>query len=132
MQTYHRVHRPIAVVSSVSSQRRQGLLSLRFAVTPNQNLDPNRRQVAPAGVEAVRSYVSYVIESLTALELKEPGSAAFLRSDLLLVWSLLNQHTPDLLRQFLSIEKTSRGADASGSLPTTSTAEKLQATTKND
>lgn len=100
--------------------------TLRFGATPNPNLDPNRRQIPPAGPEAARAYVSYVVESLTELELREPGSAVYLRSDLLSLWPLLNQHAPDLLGQFLAIEKVSRGSDASASLPATSPEDKYR------
>lgn len=102
--------------------------SLRFAVTPNPNLDPNRRQIAQAGSEATRSYLKYVIDSLTGLELREPGCAVTLRSDLLSIWPLVNQHSPDLTGQFLTLEKASRGPEETGSLPTAPQEERYRAT----
>jgi hypothetical protein len=103
-------------------------LSLRFAVSPNPNLDPNRRQIAPAGPEATKAYVSYLIESLTALDAREPGSAVNLRSYLLSIWPLVNQHSPELIGQFLTVEKVSRGADKNASLPTAPEEERYRAT----
>lgn len=92
-------------------------LSLRFAVSPNPNLDPKRRQIAPAGPAATRAYVSYVIDSLTALEYREPGSATRLRSFLLSIWPLVNQLAPDLIGRFLAVEKASRVSGEADSLP---------------
>lgn len=93
-------------------------LSLRFAVSPNPNLDPQRRRIAPAGPAATRAYVSYVIDSLTILENREPGSAAFLRSFLLSIWPLVNQVAPDLAGAFLAVERASRVSGEEDSIPT--------------
>lgn len=103
-------------------------LGLRFAVSPNPYLDPNRRQIGPAGPAATRAYVSYIIESLTTLESREPGSAVSLRSFLLSIWPLVNQHSPELIGQFLTVEKASRGSDENASLPTAPQAEIYRAT----
>ena len=103
-------------------------IGLRFAVSPNSNLDPNQRQIAPAGPTATRAYLSYVIESLTTLESREPGSAASLRSYLLSIWPLMNQYAPDLIGQFLTVEKVSRGSDENAPFPTASQEERGRAT----
>lgn len=93
-------------------------VGLRRAVFPNVNLDPQRRPIPPAGREAVRAYVGYVLESMARLERAEPGSARELRGFLMSVWLPLNQHAPELLPAFMELEKVSRVPGESADLPT--------------
>jgi hypothetical protein len=66
----------------------------------------------------MRAYVGYVIESLGALEQREPGSAIRFRGTLLSVWLPLNQYTPEFLAPFFQLEKLSRRPGEEASLPT--------------
>jgi tetratricopeptide (TPR) repeat protein len=76
--------------------------------------------IQPPGPMVMRAYVGYVIESLGALEQREPGSAIGFRGTLLSVWLPLNQYAPEFLGSFFQVEKLSRRAGEDGSLPTAS------------
>jgi hypothetical protein len=94
--------------------------SLMSLVFPNSIFpDPNKRIPNP-GPAVMRSYVSYVIESLASLEQREPGSIKFNRSVLLSAWLPLKAHAPELTRAFLQLEAASRRAGQDSSLPTQS------------
>ena len=82
---------------------------------PNPNF--NRKEVPPPGRIAVWAYINYVIESMTALEQREPGSAMKLRYFLLLTWPPLKQYAPDLAGAFMQIEALSRGSGDNSELP---------------
>jgi DNA-directed RNA polymerase specialized sigma24 family protein len=75
-------------------------------------------QIQPPGPIVMRAYVSYVIESLGALEQREPGSARRFRGVLLSAWIPLNQYAPELSGAFVQLEKLTRTADEDASLPT--------------
>jgi len=66
----------------------------------------------------MRAYVSYMIESLGALEQHEPGSARRFRAFLLSAWIPLNQYAPELSQAFIQLERLTRTADEDASLPT--------------
>ena len=90
---------------------------LRQLAFPNPNLKPELGRIAPAGTAVIRAYAGYVIESLGALEQREPGSAQLLRDYLLSTWLPLKQHAPELIGAFLELEKLSRRPGESESLP---------------
>jgi hypothetical protein len=68
----------------------------------------------------MRAYVSYVLESLAALEQREPGSLRRSRSVLLSAWLPLNAYAPDLKGAFMQLEALSRTPGKDASLPTQS------------
>jgi tetratricopeptide (TPR) repeat protein len=75
-------------------------------------------QLRPPGPMVMRAYVGYVIESLGALDQREPGSAIRFRGTLLSVWLPLNQYAPEFLGPFFQVEKLSRRAGEETSLTT--------------
>jgi hypothetical protein len=70
--------------------------------------DARYRQTKPPGPEATRAYVGYVIESMTDMERREPGSARRMRGHLADVWELLRRYAPDLTPAFMELERVSR------------------------
>jgi hypothetical protein len=98
-------------------------LVLRWLVFPNSFFpDPNKR-VSNPGPEVMRTYVRYVIESLTAQEQREPGSLPRQRSTLLTAWLPLNQYAPELRERFMQMEALSRTPGKDAALPTQSNEE---------
>lgn len=75
-------------------------------------------KLLPPGPMVVRAYVGYVIESLAALDQREPGSAIKFRGSLLAVWPQLNRYAPELLGPFSQLEKSGRRPGEDASLPT--------------
>lgn len=67
-----------------------------------------RRQTKPPGPEAMRAYLGYLIESMSDLERREPGSARRLRGYLLMAWEPLRRYAPDLTPAFTELERLSR------------------------
>lgn len=110
-----------------SSNASRVYLSLRVSVFPDPFLDPARRKIAQAKPEVIRAYLSFVIDSLTQLEQREPGSAASLRFQLVSIWLPLQQYAPDLISQFMQLEALSRTANQSIGLPTLSDGERNKA-----
>jgi hypothetical protein len=93
---------------------------LSWLMFPNSFFpDPNKRIPDP-GPEAIRAYVSYVIESLTAQEQREPGSLKRSRSVLLSTWLFLNAYAPEFKGRFMQLEALSRIPGKDASLPTQS------------
>lgn len=76
------------------------------------------QQIPPAGPDAIKAYVNYVIESISRMEQNEPGSAQRLRGFLLGVWLPLKQYAPELTGAFMQLERLSRRPSDSSSLPT--------------
>ncbi|MCA1565186.1 MAG: hypothetical protein LC803_06055 [Acidobacteria bacterium] len=103
---------PISMANQTASRT---YFVLGEMVSPNPNF--SRQEVPPPGRAAVRAYVSYVIESMTALEQREPGSAIKLRYFLLLTWLPLKQHAPDLVGAFTQVEVLSRSPGDNSELP---------------
>lgn len=96
---------------------------LRWLVFPNSFFpDPNKR-VSNPGPDVMKTYVRYVIESLTAQEQTEPGSLPRQRSTLLTAWLPLNQYAPELKERFMQLEALSRTPGKDASLPTQSNEE---------
>jgi tetratricopeptide (TPR) repeat protein len=83
-----------------------------------QRVNSKDPQIQSPGPTVMRAYVGYVIESLGALEQREPRSAIRFRGTLLSVWFPLNQYAPELLGPFLQVEKLTRRAGEDASLPT--------------
>lgn len=78
--------------------------------------DSNQR-IPPAGEAAIKTGMSYLIESMSSLEQREPGSAIRFRDMLLSLWLPLKKYTPELTGQFLELEKLSRRPGEDASLP---------------
>ncbi|HEU4714997.1 MAG TPA: hypothetical protein VFS76_25845 [Pyrinomonadaceae bacterium] len=103
--------------------RARGQIVLRWLVFPNSFFpDPNRRVPSP-GPEVMKSYVRYVLETLTAMQQTEPGSLPRERSFLLTAWLPLNQYVPELRERFVQLETLSRTPGKDASLPTKSNEE---------
>jgi len=102
-------------ISTVNQSASRTYFVLGEMVFPNPNL--NRKEIPPAGRIAVRAYINYVIESMTALEQREPGAAMKLRYFLLQTWLPLKQYAPDLTGAFMQVEALSRGSGDSSELP---------------
>jgi hypothetical protein len=75
-------------------------------------------QLRPPGPIVMRAYVGYVIESLGALEQREPGSAIRFRGTLLSAWLPLNEYAPELLGPLSQLERLSRRPGEETSLTT--------------
>jgi hypothetical protein len=91
--------------------------SLRNMVFTNDSFDPRHRQVPPAGPAVIRAYINYVIESMSSLEQREPGSLQNLRGMLMSIWLPLNQYAPELAGPFLALERLGRGPGGRANLP---------------
>jgi hypothetical protein len=74
----------------------------------NRRDDPRYRRIAPPGPEVLRAYAAYVVESLTSLEQREPGSLRHERATLLAAWEPLRRHAPELTPAFMELERLSR------------------------
>src|SRR5882724_316928 len=79
--------------------------------------------ISPPGPAVTRAYVSYVLNSLTSLELQYPGSLTTSRILLIQTYPLLKQYAPELMSQFLDLEQRSRKPGENFSLPTAKTRE---------
>jgi hypothetical protein len=91
--------------------------SLRNIVFTNDSFDPRHRQIPSAGPAVIKAYINYVIESMSSLEQREPGSLQNLRGMLMSLWLPLKQYTPELAGPFLSLEKLSRSSGEVANLP---------------
>lgn len=76
-------------------------------------------RTSPPGPAVMRAYAGYVIQSLGALEGREPGSLAAYRAHLLRAWSPLKQYAPELTADFMVLEQRSRTANETLPLPAT-------------
>ena len=83
-----------------------------------KNVSSKDLQTQPPGPIVMRAYVSYMIESLGALEQREPGSARRFRGVLMSAWIPLNQYAPELSGAFVQLEKFSRRAGDDALFPT--------------
>jgi hypothetical protein len=93
---------------------------LRFLVFPNSFFPDPNKPVAHPGPEVMRAYVRHVVETLSALEQREPGSLPRERSFLLTAWLPLNEYAPELKEQFTQLEVLTRTPGKDASLPTKS------------
>ena len=93
---------------------------LTWLMFPNSFFADPTKRVPDPGPEAIRAYVSYVIESLTVQEQKEPGSLRRARTVLLSTWLFLNAYAPELKGRFMQLEALSRTPGKDASLPTQS------------
>lgn len=83
----------------------------------------SQTRIPPAGPHVVKAYVRYIIDSLSELERREPGSILKLRHYLISAWLPLQKHAPELAGDFLHLEKKSRRPGENASLPLESVAE---------
>jgi len=91
--------------------------SLRNMVFTSDSFDPRHRQVPPAGPAVIKAYINYVIESMSGLERREPGSLQKLRGMLMSTWLPLQQYAPELAGPFLELEKLGRRPGGHANLP---------------
>lgn len=91
---------------------------LRWLVFPNSFFPGANERVPNPGAEVMRTYVIYVIETLAALEQREPASLPAYRNLLLTAWLPLNQHAPEFRERFLQLEPLSRTPGKDATLPT--------------
>lgn len=75
------------------------------------------KPVPPPGPAVMRVYVSYVVESMTALSQSEPNSLKTLRTFLLAAWAPLQRYAPELTAAFVALEQLSRRPGEEGGLP---------------
>jgi hypothetical protein len=75
-------------------------------------------KVPQPGPEVMRAYISYMLDTLGALEQREPGSLQRWSKLLLSLWIPLQQYAPEMLNRFLSLVSISGGAGGDSSLPT--------------
>lgn len=90
--------------------------SQTYLVFTSRNAD-EYQQVRPAGPAVMKAYVSFMLESLGALEQREPGSAMKLRGYLTSTWPLVRQYAPELTGAFSALEQLSRRPGDDASLP---------------
>lgn len=75
-------------------------------------------QIPPTTDTAIKAYLNYVIESLTQLEQRDPGSGAYFRGELLWTWVPIQRYAPELAPAFLELERVSRISGRHETLPT--------------
>lgn len=80
--------------------------------------DPRYRQIPPPGPAVMRAYVGFVIDAVSLLEQREPGSLRRLRGTLLMAGTLLKQYAPELAPAFSELESRSRRPGDDITLPT--------------
>lgn len=93
---------------------------MRWLVFPNSVFPEPDQRIPNPGPEVMRAYVSHIIESLAALEQREPGSLKIFRSTLLSAWLPLNAYAPQFRGRFMQLEALSRTPGKDASLPTKS------------
>ena len=96
---------------------------LHWLVFPN-SFFPDYEDMPPnPGAEVMKTYVRYVLDSLTGLEQSDPGGLPAQRMKLLSTWLPLNQYAPELKERFMQLEAASRTPGKDASLPTKSSEE---------
>lgn len=101
--------------------------SLSSAVFPVPPFDSQGRRIPVAGPDVIRAYLSFMIESLIALEQRDSGAAKEFRSRILSLWPQLRQLAPELVEPFLLLESISRVPGRPDSLPARTQEEKISA-----
>jgi hypothetical protein len=103
--------------------RARSIPTLMWLVFPNSFFPDYNKRIPNPGPEAMKAYVRFVIEDLTAQEQKEPGSLARERYLLLSTWLPLNKYAPEYRERFMQLEAFSRTPGKDASLPTRSSEE---------
>jgi hypothetical protein len=65
-------------------------------------------EVKPPAARVMRAYVTFVIQSMTTLEQREPGSLVTYRPLFLRAYPILKEYAPELASEFLTLEAKSR------------------------
>jgi len=65
-------------------------------------------EVKPPAARVMRAYVTFVIQSMTSLEQREPGSLVTYRPLFLRAYPILKEYAPELASEFLTLEAKSR------------------------
>lgn len=94
-------------ISLVNQSALRTYLILAQMVSPNPNMLPASRPIQPPGSDVMRAYLNYMVESMSGLEQREPGSAMQFRVFLLPLWMPLKQYAPELTGAFLELENVS-------------------------
>jgi hypothetical protein len=76
-------------------------------------------EIPPAGPEAIRAYISFVLESGTGLLQQSPDSVANLYLGLRWAWQAVQQYAPDLAAPYLQLESLARAAGGRFIMPST-------------
>jgi tetratricopeptide (TPR) repeat protein len=119
--TLQYIERLRAIPLSVADQSAiRVYLVLSRIVFPVNGTPASSQRVPPAGPAVVRAYVSYVIESMSRLEQREPGGTKVLRPFLLSAWQPLQRNAPELAEAFLELDRLSRRPDDGAALPAAS------------
>jgi DNA-directed RNA polymerase specialized sigma24 family protein len=100
--------------------------SRTYLIFTGRSADEYQR-MQPAGPSVMRAYVGFMIESLSALEQREPGSAMRFRGYITSTWPLVGQYAPELTGAFSALEQLSRRPGGDASLPQTSNEEASKA-----
>lgn len=98
-------------------------LTVRWLVFPNSFFPDPNKQIPNPGADVMKAYVRYVIDTLSALEQRQPGTLFRQRSMLLTAWLPLNQYAPELMERFMQLEAVSRVPGKDASLPAKSNEE---------
>ena len=109
-----------AVPVAAFVERRQGfataIVGLRMALMPAAHsffAGENAASTPSAGREAFRAYFAFVLDTYNAMEQLQPGSTrGTIRYEISLSWQQFNEYAPDLLSQFLQLERATRRAGA--------------------
>src|SRR5205085_6176996 len=96
----------------------ENFVRMGHLLTNNNDATRPPQPILPAGPAVIRAYVSYVLESLSQLEQREPGSVMNLRGFLLATWLPLRQYAPELTGEFMELERLSRRPGENVALPT--------------
>jgi hypothetical protein len=88
-----------------------------------RNFRYSEKPIQPPGVAVMKSYVSFMLESLNKLEQSYPGYLRRARLRLMSVWVPLQQFAPELTGVFMDLEKRSRRPGDDSTLPTATSLE---------
>ncbi|MGH9763164.1 MAG: hypothetical protein ACREAC_20245, partial [Blastocatellia bacterium] len=69
--------------------------------------------VPPAGPEAARAYINYVLTAVAAVQITDPPALPSLRYSLVSIWFPLQQYAPDMIGEFMQLESATRGGGKS-------------------
>lgn len=102
-------------------EQRQGFataaLGLRMALMPAAHAffagENAATPAPPAGREAFRAYFAFMLDTYGAMEQLQPGSTrGTIRREISFSWQQFNEYAPDLLAQFLQLERSTRATGA--------------------
>jgi hypothetical protein len=104
-------------LSSANQSDLRTFFILGLLIKPSVINDSHLKVPLP-GPEVMKAYIIYMLDTLGALEQRQPGSLQRWRSLLLSLWIPLQQYAPEMSNRFLSLVSISGGAGGDSSLPT--------------